>query len=270
MFLHELILRFWAWLQARFTAWILAILSCGPIPQHVAFEMDGNRRYARKRGKKAQEGHYAGFDALRRALDICFKMNIRCVSVYSFAISNFNRPQEEVDTLMGLAESKLLEICQHEGLLTKHGVRLNVIGDKKLFPKNVQEAVQKAEELTRHNDKAIFNMLMPYDSHYEIDNAVRTAVIDVVKEGKPRHLTEKDIDDRMLTTIAGSPPLDILIRTSGVKRLSGFMLWQCSDDTQIQFTDTYWPDFGLRDLVPVVLDYQRKVWSRQKSRPPTL
>jgi len=78
-------------------------------------------------------------------------------------------------------------------------------------------------------------------------------------------ITEKDIEDNLLTSLGGSPPLDILIRTSGVKRLSDFLLWQCCEDTQIQYTDTYWPDFGLFDLIPIILDYQRRTWSKKPS-----
>ncbi|RXW24197.1 hypothetical protein EST38_g1639 [Candolleomyces aberdarensis] len=246
---------------------ILSLLAAGPIPRHVAFVMDGNRRYARKHQKRVQEGHSEGFVALRRMLEVCLRLNIRCVSAYAFSIENFKRSPEEVDALMELAEKKLLELCQHGDLLDQYGVRLNVVGRKQLLPERVQKAVERAENLTRSNSRAILNICMPYTSRDEITTAVETSVQNSLKDRSKAKgdivITEEDIDNNLMTSLGGSPPLDILVRTSGVKRLSDFMLWQCCEDTQIQYTDTYWPDFGLFDLVPIILDYQRKMWHRQ-------
>ncbi|GLB41178.1 putative adds multiple copies of isopentenyl pyrophosphate (IPP) to farnesyl pyrophosphate (FPP) to produce dehydrodolichyl diphosphate (Dedol-PP), a precursor of dolichol which is utilized as a sugar carrier in protein glycosylation in the endoplasmic reticulum (ER) [Lyophyllum shimeji] len=245
---------------------LLTVLAAGPIPRHVAFVMDGNRRYARSHRKRPTEGHLEGFQALRRMLEICFVLDIRCVSAFAFSIENFKRSPEEVDTLMGIAEEKLLELCQHGDLLNKYGVRLNVVGNVGLLPKPVQKAARKAENMTRHNKRrvAIFNLCMPYTSRDEMTTAVQTCVQNAMASDSPETpiITEHDIDRALLTSKGGSPPLDILVRTSGVKRLSDFLLWQCCENTQIQFADAYWPDFGLFDLIPIILDYQRKVWSR--------
>ncbi|KAI0053365.1 Prenyltransf-domain-containing protein [Auriscalpium vulgare] len=262
---------------ARAQRAVIDVLKAGPVPRHVAFVMDGNRRYARSQGMHVLRGHEDGFLALRRVLEICLLLGIRCVSVYAFSIDNFKRSQEEVDGLMHLAEVRLLELCEHGGVLQEYGVRLNALGKIDLFPPNVQAAVRRAEELTKDNDKAILNLCMPYTATDEIKTAVESAVQDALKasqtpayvvhpdthspSGTKRSLiTEKDIDDRLMTSRVGSPPLDILIRTSGVKRLSDYLLWQCAEDTQIQFINTYWPDVSLLDIVPIMLDYQRKVW----------
>ncbi|KAL6300239.1 Di-trans-poly-cis-decaprenylcistransferase [Sparassis latifolia] len=240
---------------------VLAILAAGPIPQHVAFVMDGNRRYARKHGKYVREGHSEGFQALRRVLKVCLRLNIRCVSAYAFAIENFKRSPEEVDALMDLAENKLLELCQHGQLLDEYGVRLNVLGRKEMLPERVQVAVKQAEEATRHNTRAILNLCMPYGARDDIATAVHSAIQDALKQDPvPSEITEDDIESRLMTSAVGSPPLDILVRTSGVRRLSDFFLWQCCEGTQLQFSEVYWPDFGLRDFVPIILDYQWKVW----------
>ncbi|KAI0274747.1 Decaprenyl diphosphate synthase-like protein [Gloeopeniophorella convolvens] len=258
--------RFSSWLQdqtfdhARRA--LLAVLKAGPIPKHVAFVMDGNRRYARMNGMHVLQGHFDGFVALRRVLEVCSILGVRCVSVYAFAIDNFKRPQEEVDGLMRLAEERLLELCTHGGLLSQYGIRLNTVGKTTLFPPQVQDALAKAEELTRNNDRATLNLCMPYSSRDEITTAVEETIQDALFEGRTDPITEKDIEDHLMTSKANSPPLDILIRTSGVKRLSDFLLWQCTEDTQIQFVDTFWPDMGVFDLIPIILDYQRKVWSR--------
>jgi len=241
---------------------LLGVLKTGPIPHHVAFIMDGNRRYARDKGVKVIQGHVDGFVALRRILGICSSLDIKVVSVYAFAIDNFKRPQEEVDALMNLAEKALLELCSQGGVLAEHGVRLNTIGKTQLFPPAVQAALAKAIELTKNNNRAVLNMCMPYSSRDEITTAVEKTVHDALVEGRIEPITENDIEDHLLTAKVNTPPLDILIRTSGVKRLSDYLLWQCTENTQIHFIDTFWPDIGLFDLLPIVLDYQRKVWSQ--------
>ncbi|TEB39390.1 dehydrodolichyl diphosphate synthetase [Coprinellus micaceus] len=255
---------------------VLNVLAAGPIPRHVAFVMDGNRRYARQNQKRVQDGHADGFVALRRILEVCMKLRIQCVSAYAFSIENFKRSPEEVEALMELAEKKLLELCQHGDLLDQYGVRLNVVGRKDLLPAHVRAAADKAESMTRDNKRSILNICMPYTSRDEITTAVESSVRQsLVSQGaqtlnaKDIHISEKDIEANLLTSLGDSPPLDILIRTSGVKRLSDFLLWQCCEDTQIQYTDTYWPDFGLRELVPILLDYQRREWRKQiQCKPP--
>ncbi|KAH9982584.1 Di-trans-poly-cis-decaprenylcistransferase [Lactifluus volemus] len=249
---------------------LLTVLRAGPIPQHVAFVMDGNRRYARNKGMKVIQGHVDGFVALRRVLEICSVLGVKFVTVYAFAIDNFKRPKEEVDGLMRLAEKGLIELCTRGGLLAEHGVRLNAVGKINLFPPEIQAALARAEELTKDNHRSVLNLCMSYSSRDEIATAVEETIHDALQEGRTddcrssirRPITEKDIDDRLLMTKVNSPPLDILIRTSGVNRLSDFLLWQCNDNTQIHFIETFWPDMGFLDLLPIILDHQRKVWSR--------
>ncbi|KAJ3918360.1 putative undecaprenyl diphosphate synthase-domain-containing protein [Lentinula edodes] len=246
---------------------LLHILAAGSIPRHVGFVMDGNRRYARGKGKLVQEGHGDGYLALRRVLEICLRLNIRCVSVYAFAIDNFKRPQEEVTALMQLAESKLMELCSHGDLLQEYGVKLNVIGRRSLFPESVQAAVRKAEELTEGNNCSILNVCMPYSSRDEITTAVEDCIREVLAPANDFmscEISEDTINSHLMSVKRGSPPLDILVRTSGVKRLSDFMLWQCCENTQLHFSNTYWPDFGLFDFVPIILEWQRSVWFRRQ------
>jgi len=209
---------------------LLFVLAAGPIPAHVAFVMDGNRRYARSQRQAVQQGHSAGFVALRGILEVCLRLGVKCVSAYAFSIENFKREKEEVDALMKLAEEKLEELCRHGDLLEEYGVRLNVIGKVELLPESVQHAVRKAECMTKHNDRAILNLCMPYTARDEIATAVQSAVHEALQSSTPDRLpstiTERDIASHLMTTRAGSPPLDVLVRTSGVKRLSDFMLWQ--------------------------------------------
>ncbi|KAF8684738.1 hypothetical protein AX14_004116, partial [Amanita brunnescens Koide BX004] len=177
-------------------------------------------------------------------LELCLRLGVKCVSVYAFSIENFKRSKEEVDALMNLAEGKMEELCRHGDLLDKYGVRLNVIGKTELLPDSVRRAAQKAERMTRHNTRAILNLCMPYTARDEIATAVQSAVHEALLArlppsppslDDPPRITEHDISSHLMITQAGSPPLDVLVRTSGVKRLSDFMLWQASPITSIQF-----------------------------------
>jgi len=239
----------------------------GPIPRHVAFEMDGNRRFARRTGRPVTEGHTDGFYTFKKTIAICMCLNIRCVTVYVFAIDNFHRPSEEVDAIMNMVAEKLVEMSQKGAFLSQHGIRLHVLGHRELLPSHVQAAVEIAEELTRQNTRSILNVCIPYASRDEITLAVQSVVQQALdKESFDSSLiTEQSIDENLMTTLTGSPPLDIFVRTSGAKRLSGFLLWQCCENTQIHMVDTSWPEFGLWDFVPIILDYQRKVWARSSS-----
>ncbi|KAK2459495.1 hypothetical protein APHAL10511_008479 [Amanita phalloides] len=246
---------------------LLNVLASGPIPSHIAFVMDGNRRFARSQNKAVQQGHAQGYETLRHILELCLRLGVRCVSVYAFSIENFKRSKEEVDVLMKLAGEKLEELSRHGDLLDEYGVRLNVIGKIELLPESVQLAAKKAQIMTKHNNRAILNICMPYTARDEIATAVQSAVHEALlstsSSDLPPTLTEHDITSHLMITRAGSPPLDILIRTSGVKRLSDFMLWQCCENTQIHFSKAYWPEYSIWQFIPVILDYQRKVWSRK-------
>ncbi|EJD53093.1 Di-trans-poly-cis-decaprenylcistransferase [Auricularia subglabra TFB-10046 SS5] len=234
------------------------------MPQHVAFVMDGNRRYSRRKGILVKQGHNEGFTALRRVLEICFRMDIKCVTVYGFALENFKRSEEEVANLMQLAKDGLNGFCEHDDLLQANGVRLNILGNKSLLPLDLQAAIERAENLTRNNTRSILNICFPYGSRHEMACAIGESVRFAILNGaSPESITEHDIDANLFTTQGLSPPLDILIRSSGVKRFSDFLLWQCSENTQIHFTPTYWPEYGLRDFGPVILEFQRRVWSKR-------
>ncbi|KAF9242639.1 putative undecaprenyl diphosphate synthase-domain-containing protein [Melanogaster broomeanus] len=254
------------YMKTQLTHLLLDIIATGPVPRHIAFEMDGNRRYARRQGKEGREGHGDGFNTLLGVLQLCLRLRIKCVTIYAFAIENFNRPKEEVDSLMKLAEERLVEIAESGEMLDKYGVRLNVLGKRDLLPPNVQAAVEKAESMTRHNNSATLNVCAPYASQHEITTAVESAIREAIDAGDldGSTITEHTLNSHLSTSLAGSPPLDIFVRTSGVKRLSGFLTWQCNEDTQIHMVDTYWPEFGLFNLVPILLEYQRKVWAEER------
>ncbi|GAA6008001.1 hypothetical protein JCM10207_006993 [Rhodosporidiobolus poonsookiae] len=234
---------------------IVRALRLGPRPAHIAFIMDGNRRSARERRLPVQVGHEEGFDALKRVLSFLLKLDIPHVTVYAFSIENFNRPPAEVDALMGLARTRLVEICQHGALLQQYGVRIRVLGRRDLLPPDVQASCAEAEALTALNTKGILNLCCPYASQEEIATAIKRTV-DACVAGSldPASITPATLEANLYTS--ASPPLDILIRSSGVNRLSDFLLWQASDQTTLHFVTPNWPDIGVAEILPPLLAFQ--------------
>ncbi|KAF9789664.1 Di-trans-poly-cis-decaprenylcistransferase [Thelephora terrestris] len=239
---------------------VIKVLAIGPVPQHIAFIMDGNRRYARQRSMAIKEGHTNGFQALEKVVDVCLKLGVKCVTVFAFSIENFKRSEEEVAALMELAETKLLDFTK--ATLHRDGVRVNVLGRMEMLPESVQKSFRISQEMTKDNFKHVLNFCMPYTSQDEITTAVQSAV----QEKVCARVTEGDIERYLMTTLGGSPPLNILIRSGGAKRLSDFLMWQASENVQLHFIPTYWPDIGFWDLFPIIMDYQTKVWSRQEGK----
>ena len=229
---------------------LIQMLRTGPLPRRMAFIMDGKRRWSRIHGMQVREGHEQGFEALKRVLEACMALErIEMVTVYAFAIDNFKRDQHEVDALMRLAKARLLELHGHGEVVSRYSVRVRVMGQRHLLPHDVQDAIFQIEEATRYNTGATLNICMPYASQNEIAHAAAAASA----EAQP--ITRKSLEAHLM--VPQSIPVDILVRTSCVSRLSDFMLWQCNEHTQLHFVDQFWPMFGVRDLIPILLQYQR-------------
>lgn len=338
---------------------LIGALRQGPIPQHVAFVMDGNRRFAKTHGIETLEGHNLGFEALARVsrksafdcraieltcmascqvLEVCYKSGVKVVTIYAFSIENFKRSKYEVDALMEMAKVKLSQLSQHGDLLDRYGACIRVLGQRELVKPDVLKAVDRAVAMTEHNKDAILNVCFPYTSHDEITTAIRNTVIEYSKpllsqnrssfseshiahtirtrrlsaatpkagshspslgatsdteesvpsasssttlhpdspfdavpldddgDAKyretypdPETITPTILNDHMYT--AGLPPLELLVRTSGVERLSDFLLWQCHENTEIVFLETLWPELDLWTFLPVLVEWQ---WKRRK------
>ncbi|KAF8244179.1 Prenyltransf-domain-containing protein [Wilcoxina mikolae CBS 423.85] len=250
----------------------------GPVPQHVAFVMDGNRRFARKNHIETVEGHNMGFEALAKILEVCYKSGVKVVTVYAFSIENFKRPLHEVNALMEIAKIKLIQLCQHGDLLERYGASLRILGERDLVRPDVLEVIDEAVEMTKHNERSILNVCFPYTSRHEIASSIREIVslstsAPPAPPGSPslsddssssettatpgltdfESITQETLTDHLFT--AGCPPLDLLVRTSGVSRLSDFMLWQCHKDTEIVFIDCLWPQFDIWKFLPILVDW---------------
>lgn len=132
------------------------LLKAGPVPKHIAFVMDGNRRYAKQQNQETREGHSAGFESLARILSLCYSVGVETVTVYAFSIENFKRPKYEVDSLMEITKEKLVTICQKGELAEEYGVKVNIIGKKSMLRKDVREMVDKAMDITKDNTRWVF------------------------------------------------------------------------------------------------------------------
>jgi ditrans,polycis-polyprenyl diphosphate synthase len=231
----------------------LSALREGDIPKHIAFVMDGNRRYADMYGEKPIQGHISGYGTLLDVLQWCNSLRVSVVSVYAFSIDNYTRSDEEVFLLMNLVEEKLGELVEEAPRLRREGVKVRVLGDLSLAPRGVQEAARRVMEATAANDTCVLNVLLSY-----------TASEELVRAGKRLENAaspSQHVDDQLYV----HEEVDLLIRTSGETRLSDFMLRQ-SRCCVLHFTETLWPEFGLVDLLEAVTVYQRAAGALGEAR----
>ncbi|OLL23397.1 Dehydrodolichyl diphosphate syntase complex subunit [Neolecta irregularis DAH-3] len=187
--------------------------------------MDGNRRYARSLRMDTAEGHSMGFESLKKILAVCYQMGVSSVTLYAFSIENFKRSKYEVDALMDIAKTSLMQLCQHGDMMDQYGCRIRILGQRGMISPDVLEFCNRAEEITKRNTKAILNVCFPYTSRAEITSALQS----IVRSYENGHLDPETIDEQTVEEhlfTQNSPPVDLLIRTSGVERLSDFLLWQ--------------------------------------------
>lgn len=217
------------------------------LPKHIGFIMDGNGRWAKKRGLPRSAGHKAGAESLKKIITEANKLGVKYATVYAFSTENWKRPKDEVDYLMSLLMDYLVNA---EKTLAGENVVIRAIGSRKELSEEMQKQIIKTEEFTKNNTGIVMNIALNYGGRDELVNAVR----EICNEGKS-DIDEKTIEEHLYT--AGQPDVDLLIRTSGEQRLSNFMLWQVSY-AEMWFTDKLWPDFKPKDLRQAILDYQNR------------
>ncbi|XP_050392674.1 dehydrodolichyl diphosphate synthase complex subunit DHDDS isoform X2 [Patella vulgata] len=231
------------------------ILKAGPIPNHVAFIMDGNRRFATKNSIDRAQGHLQGFNKLAQTLEWCLDLGISEVTVYAFSIENFKRSKDEVDCLMELARQKFSKLLHEKEMIEKHGICIRVLGQLTLLPQDIQETIAEAVYFTKHNTRAILNVCFAYTARDDICTSMRE-MTNGVKQGI---IKQSDINEELLEKCLYTSQcrkVDILIRTSGEVRLSDFLLWE-SAYTCLAFVKVLWPEFSIWHLYAAVLHYQR-------------
>ncbi|MFA5536179.1 MAG: isoprenyl transferase [Bacillota bacterium] len=221
------------------------------LPNHIAIIMDGNGRWAEKRGLPRTFGHRQGVEALRDIVKACVELEVKILTVYAFSTENWKRPKQEIDVLMNL----LIEYMQSEiKELNKQGVKINPIGDIASLPPTVVNEIEKAVLMTKNNDKLTFNLALNYGGRAEMVRAFKN-IAGLLQSGE---LRKEDISEFLLEKhlfTSGQPDPDLLIRPSGEYRLSNFLLWQTAY-SEFWVTDVLWPDFKKKDLVEAIQDYQ--------------
>ena len=227
----------------------------GPKPYHVAVILDGNRRWAAKRGLPKWAGHRFGVKKVDDLLHWLVDLNVKSLTLYVFSTENFNRPPEEVNEIMNLLEEKLTDIFSSSDIHEMH-VRTKAIGRLDLLPSSVRKLLQKIEDSTREYDGFYLNIAIAYGGRAEIVDATRK-IAEKVLIGKlsPSEIDEETIERHLYTAYLPKSDPDIIIRTSGEERLSNFLLWQ-SAYSELFFLDVYWPDFRRIDLWRAIRTYQ--------------
>jgi tritrans,polycis-undecaprenyl-diphosphate synthase [geranylgeranyl-diphosphate specific] len=226
------------------------------MPKHVAIIMDGNRRFSKIQGNiDTIEGHKRGIGTLEKFLDWCVDLEIEIVTVYAFSIENFNRPENEVRGLMNLFKENFEGIAKNEKI-HKNNVRIKAVGKMELLPEDVRKAIEIAEESTAAYDERLVNIAIGYDGRLEIVDAIKKIVKDV-EEGNVdiEEIDEKIVNKNLYT--AGLEDPNLIIRTSGEERLSGFLLWQ-SSYSELYFCDSLWPELRKVDFLRALRSYQQR------------
>lgn len=234
------------------------IIKAGTIPNHVAFIMDGNRRYAQKAGLAKVDGHKQGFDTLARVLDWCRELGINHVTLYAFSVENFKRTQEEIDSIMNLARKKCDSILDELDKVNEAGIRVRVAGDLDLLPEDLRDRICKIQDLTHNNDKACLNICLAYTSRHELVATIKKLSTCVNKD-KSLRIEDVDLQTFEQNLQLPRPFPDLIIRTSGEVRLSDFMLWQCQEAI-LMFVDALWPEISIWDFLKAIFyfQYQKK------------
>lgn len=226
------------------------------MPKHVALIMDGNRRFSKLQGNlDVVKGHEMGVDTLEKVLDWSIELGIEIITAYAFSTENFNRPEHEVEGLMNLFVINFKRLVTHEKI-HKNEVKVKVVGRTELLPESVKEAIHEAEESTKNYNKRLFNIAIGYDGRLEIIDSFKKIIKDV-QDGK---ITIDDVDEELVSKNLYTEGLDdpnLIIRTSGEERLSGFLLWQ-SSYSELYFTDSLWPELRKVDFLRAIRSYTQR------------
>ncbi len=224
-------------------------LDTNNIPNHVAIIMDGNGRWANNRGKDRVFGHMNGVDSVRAAVKTAVKVGVKNLTLYAFSTENWIRPQEEVNALMDLLITTLVNESEE---LLEQGVKLSTIGDLSALPEKCQTSLNKAVLSNPKEYKLNLTLALNYSSKWEITSAVKAIIASGMKASD---VTEKAISNHLAT--AGTPDPELMIRTSGENRISNFMLWQLAY-AEFHFSSVLWPDFREEHFIEALIDYQNR------------
>ncbi|MEM7728109.1 MAG: isoprenyl transferase [Pseudomonadota bacterium] len=219
------------------------------LPRHVAIIMDGNGRWAERRGRPRRHGHRAGVESVRRIVEDASELGLTCLTLYSFSTENWTRPRAEVAALMALLREYIESDLER---LKREGVQIRILGTRQGLSREILSLIDKAVATTAGNDRFNLNIAFNYGGRDEIVRAIRKAAS---KGLDLEHISEESVSELLDT--AGLPDPDLVIRTSGERRISNYLLWQAAY-AEFVFTDVLWPDFDRHDLVSALDEYARR------------
>ncbi len=226
------------------------------LPRHVGIIMDGNGRWAEKRGLPRYKGHIEGAKTFRRIGEFAGDLGIECLTFYAFSTENWKRPPEEVAAIMDLFREYLRELDERKAENEEKGIKVNFIGDRTGIPKDIIKMMGYSERITRKKDHVILNIAINYGGRQEILHSVQ----EIAKQVEKRNLKAKDITEEMISDnlyTGGLPDPDLIIRPSGEYRLSNFLLWQ-SAYAEFWYSDILWPDFTEEDFTKALRDFEHR------------
>lgn len=231
--------------------WLWRQVKRGTKPEHIAIILDGNRRWASDKALNPWLGHEKGAEKVEQLIDWCLKLDVKSITIYAFSTENFGRSRNEVAEIMRIAGENFQKILTDERI-HKDKVRVKVIGRVHLLPESMQQIIREVEKATQDYDQHFLNFAFAYGGRAEIVDAARK-IAEKVHSGEldPKDVDEKVFEKQLYTSHLPKQDPDLIIRTSGEERLSGFLLWQ-SAYSELCFLDAYWPDFRLIDLLRAV------------------
>ncbi|MBI2183799.1 MAG: di-trans,poly-cis-decaprenylcistransferase [Thaumarchaeota archaeon] len=229
----------------------------GHLPQHVGIVLDGNRRWAYSRLFSPSEGHKAGADTAEAVLDWCLSLGIKILTLYVLSTENLQRPNGELQEIIRLIEERLTRLSKDERLW-KHKVRVKALGNLELLPGSTRQLLTHIEEITKNYDRHFLNIAIAYGGRAEIIDAIKI-IAESVRKGELNvdDVNQKTIEQHLYTSHLPNPEPDLIIRTSGEERMSGFLTWQ-SAYSELVFLDVDWPDFRKIDLMRAIRTFQKR------------
>lgn len=237
--------------------WLLHQIKGKSIPEHIAIILDGNRRWALENNLEPWAGHRHGANKTKDVLKWCLDLGVKSVTLYAFSMENFRRPKEEVENLMQIFREKLQETLKSD-VIRQYKVRVKVIGRTHLLPEDLQEMIRRVEDETKNYNERYLNLAIAYGGRAEIVDAAKKIAMEVASgRVKPEEIDEKTFERYLYTAFLPKQDPDLIIRTSGEERLSGFLLYQ-SAYSELCFLDVYWPEFRRIDLLRAIRTYQRR------------
>lgn len=226
-------------------------LDMNNIPESVAIIMDGNGRWAKEKGLPRSAGHVEGVETITRITSECARLGVKYLTMYAFSTENWNRPEPEVEALMGLIVTKL-----EDEIFMKNNIRFRVIGDITRLPERSRKRLEESMAVTANNTRMTVIAALNYSSRWELTKAMQDVARDAAAgKVKAEEIDEKYVSAHLATNFMTDP--DLLIRTGGELRISNYLLWQCAY-SEFYFCDTYWPDFKEEDLHKAIAEYQSR------------